>query len=491
MLITELFRGVEAGPLPEGLDVSGIAVDSRDVKPGDVFFAFSGANTDGHLYIAEAVSRGARAVVTGGASGMDGGRLPFIKTPDINAALAACVNAFYKRPSAALEVIGVTGTNGKTTTTYLLESIWNAAGKKSGVTGTINYRIGGEIISGSVNTTPHALTLQKLLALTEQRGARTAIMEVSSHALALKRVDGILFDCAVFTNLAQDHLDFHLTRGDYLAAKRKLFEMLSAPENAKPGRLAVINGDDPAGWSLKTALSPAVKPVFFGLGAARDWRAQDIRAGLDGTEFTLVSPQGRTQARLSIWGIYNILNALAATACAAGRGIPMDAILNGLAALQRVPGRMEAVRAGQDFRVFVDFAHTESALSAVLAALKKQSSGKIYTVFGCGGERDRTKRGPMGVAVCSVCARAFITSDNPRREPPDQIFSDIEAGVKAAGLNNYTVIPDRREAVRQALKSARKGDIVLLAGKGHERCQVLASGPVEYNDYDTALEALK
>jgi UDP-N-acetylmuramoyl-L-alanyl-D-glutamate--2,6-diaminopimelate ligase len=492
MDIKKVLGSYAVNGLPDGLEITGLAVDSREVKEGDLFFAISGAHTDGHLYIADAISRGARAIVTETcAPDMGTSRLPFIKVDDIQAALASCATAFYSNPSAGLEVVGVTGTNGKTTTTYLLESIWKTAGRKNGVIGTINYRVDGEVLRNAVNTTPHALTLQKLFANMRDHGCSSALMEISSHSLSLKRVDGILFDCAVFMNLTRDHLDFHLTQDEYFLAKLKLFEMLGSPKNPKKNRLAVINGDDPRASKVRAALPAGVKVFTFGLGAANDFRAENINSRLDGTSFDMVCPAGRFGVELKLWGAYNVFNALAAAACAFGRGIKTDDIIAGLAALESVPGRMEAIRAGQDFHVFVDFAHTDSALDTVLSALSGFPHGKIYTVFGCGGERDRTKRGPMGVVVTARSSHAFITADNPRRESLEQIFADIEAGLKAAGRINYSIIADRTEAVRQAVEAARKGDIVLLAGKGHETVQRLSAGVIPYNDSQTAAAMIK
>ena len=492
MNIRDILGAFAPADLPCGLELTGIAVDSREVKEGDLFFAITGAHTDGHLYIAEALSRGARAVVTeSGAPDMGTKSLPFIKVDNIQAALAASATAFYGNPSADLEVVGITGTNGKTTVSYLLESVWAAAGRKSGVIGTINYRAGNEIFSGAVNTTPHALTLQKLLSAMKERGCSAALMEISSHSLSLQRVDGIQFDCAIFMNLTRDHLDFHLTQEEYFLAKLKLFKMLGSPDNLKKNRLAVINGDDPRAARVREALSAGVRAVTFGLGAGNDYRAENIQPRLDGTSFTLLSPEGKFEIELKLWGSYNVFNALAVVACSAGRGIAMTDIIKGLSALERVPGRMEAVRAGQDFHVFVDFAHTDSALETVLSALAVFPHGKIYTVFGCGGERDRTKRGPMGVVVTGRSNHAFITTDNPRRESPARIFADIEEGLRAAGRTNYSIINDRAEAVRQAVRSAKKGDIVLLAGKGHETVQRLETGTVPYNDAQAAAAAIK
>jgi len=492
MKLKEIFSGADSGGVPGGVEVSGLAVDSRSVKPGDLFFAIAGAHTDGHLYIADAIARGARAVVTErDCEGYGSERLPFIKVKDIHAALAVCVNAFYNCPSARLEMVGITGTNGKTTTSYLLESVWSLAGRRPGVIGTINYRINGETVSGSVNTTPHALLLQQLLNSMAEGGSQSALMEVSSHSLALKRVDGILFDAAVFTNLTRDHLDFHSTPDEYFLAKRKLFEMLSSRENPKKNRLAVLNGDDARCAQIRQTLSRDVQVYTCGLGEKNDFRAENIVPRLEGVDFTLAAPEGKFDVSLKLWGPYNARNALSAVACARGRGIAMETALEGVCALERVPGRMEAVREGQDFHVFVDFAHTDSALNEVLTALSGFPHGRIYTVFGCGGERDRGKRGPMGTAACSKSAHAFITADNPRREPLERIFGDIESGLTAAGLSNYTVIPDRKEAVFKAIASARKGDIVLLAGKGHETVQILHDGPVSYSDYETARQALK
>ncbi len=479
---------------PRDIEVTGLCMDSREAKPGNVFFAVSGFHTDGSLFIGEAVVKGCKAVVVQkgqGPSGDEIGGAPIITVDDVHQAMSLCASNFFSAPSKRVEVVGITGTNGKTTTSYFLESIYQAAGVKPGVIGTVNYRCGGEVIASAVNTTPPALKLQECMAMMAGCGCKAVIMEVSSHSLAYNRVKDMDFDAAVFTNFSQDHLDFHKTMENYLAAKTRLFEMLASPGNSKKNRSVIINGDDPACETVLRVLPPDVKVLRFGSGKNCDWRASDLEVTLGGTDFTLHSPYGSRRVKLKLWGGYNVFNALAAMACACSRGISFDHAVEGVMALDHVPGRMEPVRAGQPFHVFVDFAHTERALESVLKALALFPHRRVFTVFGCGGNRDRTKRGPMASVVCANCTHAYITLDNPRMEPPEQIFSDIVAGLKEHGFSNYSVIWDRASAVGEAVRAAGEGDIVLLAGKGHEIFQLINGQRVPYSDSESAVAALK
>jgi len=494
MKLSDVFAGLNATLPAREIEVTGLCMDSREAKPGNIFFAVSGFHTDGSLFIGEAVVKGCKAVVVQhgqGPSGDEIGGAPIIVVDDIHQAMSLCANNFFSAPSRRVEVLGITGTNGKTTTSYFIESIYRAAGIKPGVIGTVNYRCGGEVIAAAVNTTPPALKLQECMAMMAGCGCKTVIMEVSSHSLAYNRVKDMDFDGAVFTNFSQDHLDFHKTMENYLADKTKLFQLLAAPSNSKKNRTVVINGDEPSCETVLKVLPPDVKVWRFGTGERNDWRVSDIEVSLGGTDFTISSPHGSRRIKLKLWGGYNVFNAVAAMACACSRGIPFESAVAGVMSLERVPGRMEPVNLGQPFHVFVDFAHTERALENVLKALALFPHKRVFTVFGCGGNRDRTKRGPMAAVVCSNCSHAYITLDNPRIEAPEQIFADMERGLKDRSLSNYTIIRDRAAAVTEALRAAGEGDIVLLAGKGHEIFQLINGQRIPYSDTETAVSALK
>ncbi|MDE2492073.1 MAG: UDP-N-acetylmuramoyl-L-alanyl-D-glutamate--2,6-diaminopimelate ligase [Elusimicrobia bacterium] len=475
------------------LTVTGLRHDSREVRPGDLFFALPGSRTDGNRHAREALAAGAVAVVSelpappppAAAAGT------WVQVADAAEALARLSDAFFGRPSSALTVIGVTGTNGKTTTTYLLEAAASAAGAVCGVVGTVEYRLAGRRLREAVNTTPNSLELTRLLADFRDGGATHALLEVSSHALALKRVETVDFDAAVFLNLTRDHLDFHKTVDAYFEAKARLFDLLARPDNRKSPKVAALNADDPRAHLLKKR-AVGCDVVRFGLGpAAADLRGRIVSADLNGSRVAL-DWRGRTlEASLRLPGAHNVSNALAAAAALLGLGTPADKVLAGLASLRAVPGRLEPVDEGQDFHVLVDYAHTDAALETVLGLLRSLPHRRILVVFGCGGDRDRGKRGPMGVAACRGADRAFVTSDNPRSEDPLAIIADVESGIRAAGLENYTIIPDRGEAVSAAIAQAGPGDVVLIAGKGHEARQILRDRTEPFDDREAARAALR
>jgi UDP-N-acetylmuramoyl-L-alanyl-D-glutamate--2,6-diaminopimelate ligase len=458
-----------------------------------LFVAMPGSKTDGNRHAREALSQGAVAVVSELEPPPPPATLPgaWIQVADAAEAMGRYADAFFRHPSGAMTVVGVTGTNGKTTTTYLLESIVGASGGVAGVAGTVEYRLAGRRLAKAVNTTPISLELARLLARFRDGGATHALLEVSSHALALKRVETVDFDACIFLNLTRDHLDFHKTTEAYFEAKSHLFDLLARSENRKSPKVAALNYDDPRAHHLKKrAVSCDV--VAFGLtDAAADLRGRIISADLNGSRFYM-DWRGRTlEGSVRLPGPHNVSNALAAAAAMLGLGTPADKVLAGLAALPSVPGRLEAVDEGQDFHVFVDFAHTDSALETVLALLGTLPHRRILTVFGCGGDRDRTKRGPMGVAACRAGGLAFVTSDNPRTEDPLAVIADIEAGIRAAGLQNYRIVADRGEAIVAAIAEARTGDVVLIAGKGHEDYQILRDRTVPFDDREEARSALR
>jgi UDP-N-acetylmuramoyl-L-alanyl-D-glutamate--2,6-diaminopimelate ligase len=477
---------------PADVEVQDLRHDSRAVRPGDLFFALPGSKTDGNRHARAAVAAGAVAVVSELEPPPAPVSLPaaWIQVADVALAMGRLADDFFAHPSGAMTVVGVTGTNGKTTTTYFLESIVKAAGGRPGVVGTVDYRLDGRAISAAPNTTPVSLELQRLLARFRDEGATLAALEISSHALALKRVDELSFDAAVFTNLASDHLDFHRTREEYLQAKLHLFELLTRPSAGKPRRWALINADDPAARAVRRAAEGA-EIVLYGLKAEAQVRAVGLKMDALGTSFDILRGGKRLPARISLAAEHNVCNALAAAATALSLGFAEDVVLKGLSSLERVPGRLEPVDAGQDFTVLVDFAHTAAALDTVLGHLALVPHRRLITVFGCGGDRDRSKRGPMGVAACGRSDFAVVTSDNPRTEDPLAIISDIESGLRTAGLKNYKIEPDRRLAIALAVNMAGPGDIVLIAGKGHEAYQILKDRTAAFDDREAARETLK
>ncbi len=473
--------------------ISGLRHDSREVLAGDLFFAMPGAKTDGNRHAKQAFDNGAVAVISELApppppTVMTG---TWVQVEDIASAMAHISDAFYGRPSSAMTMVGVTGTNGKTTTTYLLESIVKAAGGRPGVAGTIENRLDGERLEKSINTTPISLMLNKLLARFRDGGATHGLLEVSSHALTLKRVENVEFDAAIFINLTRDHLDFHKTMDAYFDAKARLFDLLSRADNKKSPKVAALNFDDPRAHLLvKRAIDCEI--IRFGqTAAATDLRGQIRKTDLNGTEFQAMFRGKRYDAQLRLPGRHNVENALAAAAAMLGLGVAAERVFDGLFALRAVPGRLEPIIEGQDFHVFVDYAHTDSALENILSLLRSMPHKRIITVIGCGGDRDKTKRGPMGITACRGGDLAIFTSDNPRSEDPASILNDIETHVREAGLQNYKIVNDRAEAITAAIGAARTGDVVLIAGKGHEDYQILHDRAVPFDDRTAARAALK
>ena len=465
------------GQLPD--TVTGLAHDSRTVRAGDLFVAVPGLKRDGRLFIPEALDRGALAVVTEGEDPLPGSSRGRVLVPSVREALARLADAFFEHPSGALTLVGITGTNGKTTTSYLVEALLRARGMRTGVVGTIQYRIGDELIPAG-QTTPEAVELQGLLARMVESRVRGVAMEVSSHALAHHRVDGIDFDVAVFTNLTQDHLDFHGTLEAYARAKRRLFELLAG--SPKPDRRAVINLDDPAALSMVDGL--ALTTLTFGLRPPADVHPVDYASTLDGIRMTVESPAGRLSLVSRLIGEHNVMNLLAASAVGVALGMEPSLIARGLGDVRAVPGRFERVEAGQPFLVVVDYAHTPDALERVLTTARKLTRGRVGVVFGCGGDRDRGKRPLMGAIAARLADRLWVTSDNPRSEDPLAIISEIVAGVRGVwpDLDRCAMIADRRDAVRAALDWARPGDLVVLAGKGHETYQIIGREVLPFDD---------
>ncbi len=466
------FRKNDADP-----DIKGIAYDSRMVKPGFLFFALRGRNQDGNRFIEDAVSRGALAVVSDEPSFSRSAAPVGISVPDARTAMAFIACAFHGHPSDKLRVVGITGTNGKTTVAFMIRNILAAAGIQPGMLGTIQYEIGDRTIPAQ-RTTPESPDIQDMLAQMVRVGCRSAVMEVSSHALLQQRVLCVEFNVAVFTNLTQDHLDYHGCMDDYFQAKTLLFPPCSS--GSKP-LTAIINLDDPWGAKLASIVQQGQsRLVTYGMHPDAMVCAKRLKVGSGGSEITVAGPWGETGLSLKLLGRFNISNALAAFACCVDMGVEPSAIAGSLAAMDSVRGRLELVPVERDFSVFVDYAHTEDALRNVLTTLREITSGRLIVVFGCGGNRDRKKRPLMGAVVGNLADHSILTSDNPRKEEPSTIIAEIEKGFE--GKKNYEVIPDRREAIGRGLAVAGKGDVVLIAGKGHEIYQEQADRTVPFDD---------
>ena len=482
---------LHAGP---DVEVAGVTADSRAVRPGDVFVALPGTRTDGARFIADACARGAVAVVAAPDAVTPAG-VARVDTADPARLLAHLASAFHGDPSSKLTMVGITGTNGKTTTTYLLEAIWRGAGLRPGVIGTISYRFEDEVIPAPL-TTPPAAELFALLARMRDRGATHVAMEVSSHALAQGRAEGVAWDAAIFTNLGRDHLDYHADEDAYFEAKAALFRALDA--SPKPARVAIVNADDARGRVLAARVASRV--VTFGRGA--DVHADDAAMTLDGTTATLVfaATGERVPIRTRLIGSGHLANVLAAAATAHALGVPAVTIAAAVAAFPGVPGRLEPVPSDRGFTVLVDYAHTPDALEGILDSLRAIAPGRVICLFGCGGDRDRGKRPLMAAAVGARAQLVVLTSDNPRTEDPLAIIADAEPALAASGLprvadlatveRGYVVVPDRAAAIAAAMGAAHAGDCVVIAGKGHEDYQILGTVKVPFDDRTIARDLL-
>ena len=468
--------------------VKGITDDSRAVFPGSLFVAVKGERVDGHQFIPMAVSGGAGCVVA--QQSMKTGAVPFVQVEDSRKALGLLASRFYGDPSSRLRMVGVTGTNGKTTTTYLCKALLEAVGLRVGVIGTVAYQIGESIIPAA-HTTPGSLELQQLLARMVTYGCTSAVMEVSSHALAQNRTSGCEYDVAVFSNLTQDHLDFHGTMEAYFQAKLRLFTGLI--DGSKANKRAIINVDDSYGSRIA---GQCPVPVWtYGLKAKADLCAENVRLSLRGTVFTAVTPMGNLRIESHLVGEHNVYNLLAAIGVALHEGATFDQIHRAVNQVTNVPGRFERVMAGQPFTVVVDYAHTEDALNRLLLAAEAVKTGRIITVFGCGGDRDRGKRPKMGEAAVRASDVVILTSDNPRTEDPHVILEEVEQGVIKALRQQphvyYRKIADRREAIETAVREAKEEDIVLIAGKGHEDYQIIGTTKHHFDDREVARKAIE
>lgn len=490
MHISQLVRGLECEIVGEDCKISGLNYDSRKVQPGDVFFAIRGFKTDGHKYVEQAAANGAAAVVVDQFQVLDA-QITQIIVPDTRAAMAKMAAAFFQFPSSRLKVIGITGTNGKTTTTYLIKAILEQAGYKVGLIGTIQTLIGSETFPAT-RTTPESLDLQALLAKMAAEGADYVVMEVSSHALELERTTSLEFDTAVFTNLTQDHLDFHHDFSHYFQAKAKLFANL-ALNSTKPKKTAVVNFDDPYG--LKMAAQSSAPIFSYGIDQNAQIQARDLEIKSSGMKYCLVTPFGTTELDINLTGRFNVYNTMAAAGACLAEGICLNDIKNGLESVQGVPGRFELVDCGQNFAVIVDYAHTPDSLTNVLQTARSFTPNRIIAVFGAGGDRDRAKRPLMGQAAARYSDYVIITSDNPRSEDPRQICSDIEQGILAENKTSpgfgYTIEVSRSKAIEMAIKMAVQGDTIVIAGKGHETYQEFEDYSLEFDDRAEAIRVLK
>ena len=470
--------------LPE-TPVVGVSSDSRTVQPGELFIATPGSRDDGLLHVGEALARGATSVLADRKPELPEG-VGFVGVPDVPLAKAVVADTFYGQPSRRLKVVGITGTNGKTTTAYLLRAMLSREGVATGLVGTLGALLGDDEHVELSNTTPDALELQRLLAQMVDRGLSAVVMEVSSHSLVQHRVRGVDFDVGVFTNLSQDHLDYHGTMEAYGDAKALLFEGLA------PEAVAVLNADDPfcSGLARRTRASV----VRYGFSDPVHVRGDVSRSDSEGSAFRLVAgARGLSlPCETRLVGRHNVANALAAGAAALSLGVSPTAVATGLASLPAVPGRLQPVECGQDFRVLVDYAHTPDALEKVLSQLRPLTRGRLAVVFGCGGDRDRGKRPLMGAVAARLADDVYVTSDNPRSEDPQAILEDILRGMRGDGPPGQRRLAhaDRREAIRQACLAAQGGDIVLVAGKGHETTQTLGDEVLPFDDCAVTREVL-
>lgn len=470
-------------------EITSIERDSRRAREGTLFACIVGAHVDAHSFIPDVARAGARAVLTERASVDVPVGVAVLYVPNLEKALDTIVPFFYDYPARAMRVVGITGTNGKTTTSYLVRAILRHAGRRVGLIGTIQAMIEDEVLP-TANTTPDIIVLQQMLAEMRTRGMDTVVMEVSSHALALGRVAGIEFDTAVFTNLTQDHLDFHKTMENYARAKAHLFELVSAP-GAKEGKTAVLNADDAASETMRAYTRCPI--ITYGVDHPADLTAQDVQLACDGMELTLMHGGKRLfHLHTGITGLFNVHNVLAAVGASLAEHVAAADIAAALTAFTGVPGRFELVREGQDFAVIVDYAHTPDGMENVLRTARAVTKGRIIAVFGCGGDRDRTKRPIMGRIGAEMADIAILTSDNPRTEDPAAIVDEVERGVlPVIGDKPYEKIVDRRTAIFHAIGRAQAGDTVVILGKGHETYQILKDGTIHFDDREQAREAIR
>lgn len=469
------------------VEITGIQIDSRRVTPGDLFIAMRGFTVDGHRYVQDAIKKGAVAVMAEEPVDSD---VPVILVPDSQRAMAVVVAQFYRHPTNELKLIGITGTNGKTTTSYLIEKLLSDVGRRTGVIGTIQMKVGEKTFSTS-NTTPEALELQKGFRMMRDEGCEYSVIEVSSHGLSLGRTRGSHFHIGVFTNLTQDHLDYHKTMEEYRQAKGLLFSQLGNRYTSDPAEnaFAVLNADDDAS-SYYREITPA-QVVTYGIDHPADVRAVDMRITRQGTSFTLETFRGTCDIHLQLIGKFNVYNALAAASVGLIEGLSLKQIKASLEQITGVNGRFERVSAGQPYTVLVDYAHTPDSLENVLTTINDLAENKVICVVGCGGDRDRTKRPLMAQIAAKYSDLAIFTSDNPRTEEPEKIIQDMVNGLADLGREHVTTMVDRRQAINEAIRLAKPGDIVLIAGKGHETYQEINGVRHHFDDREVVREAIE
>ncbi|MCR5175397.1 MAG: UDP-N-acetylmuramoyl-L-alanyl-D-glutamate--2,6-diaminopimelate ligase [Anaerovibrio sp.] len=486
--LAELVEGAEIIGNSDTL-IKDIEHDSRKVTEGTLFACIAGAHVDGHTFIPQAREKGAVAIITDNEDAPMPAGMDVLLVPDLSKALKVIVPFFYDYPARRMRVIGITGTNGKTSISYMIRSMLRKMGFRVGLIGTIQIMIEDEVLPIH-NTTPDVVELQATINRMLENNMDYVVMEVSSHALDQDRVAGVEFDTVVFTNLTQDHLDYHKTFENYRSAKAKLFDSVSRRDNVKNGKTAVVNIDDEAG---RVMLEHAdCRHITYGIDNDAVLRAENIQVLADGTRFDIRHQFGTLPLDLKITGIFNVYNVMAAVGAALAEGIPVPVIKAAMEEFTGVPGRFELVRGGQDFAVIVDYAHTPDGLENILHTARKICDNRIITVFGCGGDRDRTKRPIMGRIAAELSDVIVATSDNPRTEDPAFILGQVVEGVEqAAGDKEHEAIIDRREAIFHAVNIAKKGDIVVIAGKGHEDYQILKDKTIHFDDKEVAMEAIK
>jgi UDP-N-acetylmuramoyl-L-alanyl-D-glutamate--2,6-diaminopimelate ligase len=485
MQLTEIMQGIDYRLMAGLIDqnIMGISYDSRKVKPGDLFICIPGLKTDGHKYAEQAVSNGAKALLVE-KEVLINSETAVLLTADCRKAMPIAAANFFRRPSRDIKVIGVTGTNGKTTTTHLIKAILEEQNAKIGIMGTLYARIGGNERAMS-NTTPESIDIQEFLNIVREEKGDYMVMEVSSHALDMGRVDQINFHAAIFTNLTQDHLDYHVTMDKYKESKMKLFVNISPEFN----QFAIINADDPvAGDFIKASRNNC---FTYGISKEADIKAANLQFSLKGSQFTVLHHNGSFEINMKLIGRFSVYNALAAITFALREGVDPAVIQAAMEKVTGVAGRFEQVDCGQDFTVIVDYAHTPDGLENILKTGKEIVENRLITVFGCGGDRDRTKRPLMGKIAAEYSDFSIVTSDNPRSEEPEAIIDDIIPGINQVENSHYAKIVDRKEAIHQAIHLAKKGDLVIIAGKGHENYQLVKDQVLHFDDREVAAEFLR
>ncbi|MGE5395931.1 MAG: UDP-N-acetylmuramoyl-L-alanyl-D-glutamate--2,6-diaminopimelate ligase [Chitinophagales bacterium] len=485
MLLGDLLKGLEYQVIQgsTGVDITGIEYDSRQVQAGSAFVCIPGFKTDGHIYAPQAVANGARAIIVERAIEAPA-ECALIKVENARVILPTLAARFNGYPSRELRVIGVTGTNGKTTTTHLIRAILEEAGHRVGLIGTLYSSWNGKQES-IAHTTPESVELEKFMRKVRDEGGEYVVMEVSSHALELDRAKEINFEVGIFTNLTRDHLDLHQTMENYRAAKEKLFKVLHQDKKS----FAIINADDDYAEFFITASNAEV--VTYGTGKTAEVRAADAIITAKGSSFQVVYPYGKMAVNLKLAGMFSIYNALAAVAFAVREGIEAEIITRALEKVEGVPGRFESVDEGQDYSVIVDYAHTPDGLENILKTGRQIARRRVITVFGCGGDRDRTKRPIMGKIAAELSDFALVTSDNPRSEDPLAIIDEILVGVRTVPEVHYAVVPDRKEAIHHAIQLAGKDDLVIIAGKGHEDYQIIKDKIIHFDDREIARDCIR